>query len=272
MYMFFWFFKQLFYALKRVFKHTFLLLFIFFILFLIFFCNKSKAFYVGSTNWIDPPTQVINVLKTIPEYSDNQHYWFVFGVNGYHICTFPKPSNFKAFGKSPRYFSTNSSFTYKQYEINFSYNITGTITDTVTSSAEWGFGQNGDGTVYYLSNFPLYDYYNQNNLIYDGYSVDIDPYISTSSSSIENWTFDYLTINCGTLPTSSSCWLQWDYGNDWWSFNDMSSYKTIDNTTLIYNIPRSDITNTIVIRDGASITFSLNCRVPVERWYSSFTI
>ena len=271
MYMFFWFFKQLFYALKRVFKHTFLLLFIFFIAFLILFCNKSQAFYVGTTNWVDPPSQVINVLQSVPEYSNPNYYWFVFGYNGYHICTFPKPSGFQAYAKPARYFYTNSSFTYKQYEINFNYQITATNTASVTPSAEWGFGLNGDSTVYFLSNFPVYDYNNHNNKLYDGYDVNISPYITNTNASITSWSFDTLTINCGTIPVNSYCELQFYYNNTLY-YLDLSSFKSIENGTLIYNIPKSNISYPLVIRNGSVFEFELFTRQPVERWFTSIII
>ena len=61
MYMFFWFFKQLYYCLRRIFKSGLLLLVLFFIAFLLIFIKPSYA--VNSTNI---PQAVLNTAQNTP--------------------------------------------------------------------------------------------------------------------------------------------------------------------------------------------------------------
>ena len=74
MYIFFWFFKQLYYILKRFIKHKFLLLLVFFVI-AIFLFFKSDVFAYSNGNYtiIDPPSVVLSSMQNNSDLLDNNH-------------------------------------------------------------------------------------------------------------------------------------------------------------------------------------------------------
>lgn len=72
MYMFFWFFKQLYYCLSRIFKSGILLLIVFFIAFLFIFVKPSFAFSIEDLSYSGfSSSQINDIYEFIEEHKGN---------------------------------------------------------------------------------------------------------------------------------------------------------------------------------------------------------
>lgn len=243
-----------FYMLTRVFKkllkNKIFLIIIFFIIFL-FFKNVVFGAEVNGHPLSDPPQRILNYLYSIDEYNNNQYYYFIFGYGGqFHIVTFERPQNFKAFmyWTTQCRFRQNSSFRYKSYNLTFEGNLINITYDNVTQNNEWGFGTNNDGSVYFISNFNVYDYNNQDNLIY---TVSTSPSILNPTQDIENWSFSTLDVYLGDVQYTNHDVITINYNDNYFAI-DLEKYEINDG---IISIPQQDINNNIVFVDTASIVF-----------------
>ena len=89
----FWFFKQIFYSIKKLFKHKFLWLIIFGII--IYFLIQSKCFAVefdyGSTHYNmtveNPPASILNYLMNNTSYNPEKHDFVIWRNSNYNDTT-----------------------------------------------------------------------------------------------------------------------------------------------------------------------------------------
>lgn len=102
MYMFFWFFKQLYYCLRRIFKSGILLLLLFFVAFLLIFVKPSFAFDFQ-------PFDISN-LPTLPSETEGRYYIITTNPSStaikYYLVIAPINERFICNGQN--YYSSNS--------------------------------------------------------------------------------------------------------------------------------------------------------------------
>ena len=116
------------------------------------------------------------------------------------------------------------------------------------------------GTLYYLygsSNFTTY-----NSISNPGNPYFTNPYITTSSSNIVNYSFNSLSINGGSLKNSTS------YGQNYFTLvtnymgisvnTDIDNYKTVDsNGNVTFSVPKSELIDNPSIATGRSVNWQL---------------
>lgn len=140
-------------------------------------------------------------------------------------------------------------------------NNTGVFNLTQSNITEFNTGISA--TTYYRYSTNKIEY---NNNIYDiGYHDTFSylyqaPFIINNSTSIENWDFDYLSINCGSFPITSTFYLDCDYEGYTFSYDDLRDYITIGNGVGIINIPKTLLNQSIVLRNGFNFSFALQAR------------
>lgn len=259
MYMFFWFFKQLYYILKRFTKHKFLLLLVFFVIAIIFFLKPSFAVVYPNIY-----TDILNNNPNIKKVYDNtwNYYHTQYGDNlaivifrnndGTITSNCYNPNNVTFYFNNDNFCvrSSNSSTT---FGASWYY-------DNGDNRTHTNYNLNGDAVTTYTKSLYLYS----NIYLYDTDTVVVrpsllpNPFITTSSSSIINFSFDYLTINAEDLPYNDYYELQFTYPNNSTKITgNIDNYKSIENNNLFFNIPKSWITSGIVVRSGSVITFDL---------------
>lgn len=90
------------------------------------------------------------------------------------------------------------------------------------------------------------------------YRVPTVPFIENNSSTIIDFSFDNLIINCLDLSSNDYYELEFTYPSNSTIINgNIDQFKTTEDNNLIFIIPKSWITQNIVIRSGATITFDL---------------
>lgn len=279
MYMFFWFFKQLFYIFKRFTKHTLLLLFLFFIVFLFL---RSKVFASTSItsnapNWT-PTTITIPDLSTIP--SSVQNYI----PNGYIIqnLNWESPTKYRMIIKV----NNNATFWHKSGNTADKFSGTGDfVTLTINSNSNtWNVTPQfvSTSSSFTWGNSPflfstIYTDSNRTNVYFNYVPPVINPFIENSLTDIQNFSFDTLDINGGTIiqPEDSIDLLVTyrdnlapnipSYREEYTIINNETS-KTIDGSTVIYHIPKSAIASPVIIRNGYYFYFTIVVRHSIERW------
>ena len=259
MYMFFWFFKQLYYCLRRIFKSGILLLFIFFIAFLLLFTHKVKA-----VTYPDIYSDILTDYPAIKKVYDNtwNYYHNTYGNNLTIVicrnndgtitsnCFNPNQVTFYFDNNNMIVRSTGTSSTYggSWYYANgdnrthATYNLTGSVTSSYNKD------------LYLYSNVYLYNL--NNTVVYP--SLYGNPQITTTDSSIINWSFDTLNITGGSLSTNYVAWLNFDYEGNRYSFSLNPFMSTTSG--LYFSIPRNVITQYIVVRNGSTISFDITLR------------
>lgn len=259
MYMFFWFFKQLFYILKRFTKHKLLLLFVFFVIAIFFFLKPSFA-VVYPNIYTDILNNNANIKKVYDntwnyyhnQYGDNLAIVIFRNNDGTITSNCYNPSNVTFYFNNDNFCvrSSNSSTTFGaswyydngDNRTHTNYNLSGDNVTTYTKA------------LYLYSNIYLYD----TETVVVRPSLLPNPVITTSSSSIVNFSFNNLTINAQDLPYNDSYELQFTYPNNSTKITgEINQYKSIQNNKLVFNIPKSWISQNIVIRSGSVITFDL---------------
>lgn len=247
MYMFFWFFKQLYYILRRIFKKSLLLLFIFFIIFILFFVKKTFAmdFEFNNTSYNLPDFTDYNYFFIGYDGSSsfpNHYYLWASTVDDYN-CFF-KYNTFIQNGRgTSRCYYLSLDGTSWEYQTSVNKN---------TSLAQFNQYIGSSAPIHQLgTNYN--PYYEPNIFLFT------NPTITTESSSIINWSFTNLVINCGSVPINSLIELDFNYNNTDYTLN-IDNYKSISNNTIILTIPRNILSNYFVVRSGNTITFNLYVR------------
>ena len=274
MYMFFWFFKQLYYILRRIFKKSLLLLFIFFIIFILFFVKKTFAFTSEEQQIIDNyKSTMINNSSLYPvdgwtlatpnkrifmsatgTYNNTNFYYIACGSWNTQISYYIVNNQFRAYN------STYASHDLLIFYYDGSLNCIGSQRVSVNSSGSWYYLTGAYIINYFSSDLTVKDNYNGNTISPQmPVQVFTDPSITTESSSIINWTFTNLIINCGSVLTNSLIELDFNYNNTYYSLN-IDNYISISNNTVILTIPRTILSNYFVVRSGNTITFKLYVR------------
>lgn len=89
------------------------------------------------------------------------------------------------------------------------------------------------------------------------YQNDINPYIENTITDIENWDFDNLIVNFGTLAFNENDVLVFTYNNIEYSIFLKDYVQTIGNGNVInpISIPINVLNNYIVFTENADITF-----------------
>lgn len=126
-------------------------------------------------------------------------------------------------------------------------------------------------------NYSTYDY--NNNIVYNVSTFEfVDPYITTSSSTIENWSFDNLDINGGDV---SPYWQNINqtpiYYQNYRFYlevttngltysTDIYKYVTIDddNKKFTISIPRYALSNSFNLYDNQTISFYLRMKAIIN--------
>lgn len=104
--------------------------------------------------------------------------------------------------------------------------------------------------------------YNSNNNVFFpvGYTIT-EPIITNTTQEIEEWTFNTLSINCGSWDAQSTFYLHCDYEGYTFTIN-VTQYVTTSNGVAIINIPKTVLNESIVLRDGFQFSFGLQARQP----------
>lgn len=268
--MFFWFFKQLYYCLRSIFKRSFIILFLAFVIFVFIFINKGVfAFSINNANYPDFPT----------EYQGKDFYMFNLtgSNNGFPAGTyaFVLDGTIHNFGteEEPKFLQVSSEGYIHGWQTSARYetarfNVLSLVDNQWTLyRTNWGGGVGNFDTFHYIGGtMNIYNTDWTQKLYNKNFNSYTNPYITTNSNDIKNWSFDYLSINAGSYPVNGSYWLTFNYPNASSSLYeiDLSSYKTVENNTVIFNIPKSVLQENIVIRNGSSFSFSLQCRYNLQ--------
>lgn len=122
------------------------------------------------------------------------------------------------------------------------------------------FTSKGEVTFYIINSNS-----GEQEVIYDTFTK---PYITTSSSNIVKYDFDYLNINGGSMKRAtiwgdSVFWLYVDY-NGTRNYIDLVDYMTTNSSanTVTFSVPRSVLIENSSIVDGRNITFFLYYTYP----------
>lgn len=147
-----------------------------------------------------------------------------------------------------------------------------------TRIVKWYYNSNGDylgnNNDLYLSSGQTYNYgisseyylysdrviKNENNVVIEPVSPIVNPYIQTSTESIESWNFDYFTIISNIdISNATDFQLNLTYG-DFFDM-DVTNYLTYDSSvdnTWVISIPRSKLFNEVIFNDeGNYLIFRL---------------
>lgn len=262
MYMFFWFFKQLYYNLKRFTKHKFLLLLVFFVIAIFLFVNPIFATdYITIESNVSGNSNSYNLpsFSTLPSDATN-------------LINNGKPYIIRKWTESGRttyyLYIINSANGYFYHKSNQSASIVHNVNAIYGCLYNEGTSYEWHNTTGIASSVEL------NNVIYYGgiiygdinkntiyFNPFVEPYISTSSSSISSWSFDNLIINCGDCDPSSTFWLECNY--EGYTFDiDVDDYISVNNGIAIISIPKYVLNESIVLRNGFEFGFNLQVRQP----------
>ena len=216
MYIFFWFFKQLFYILKRFVKHKLLLLFVFFVIAFFLFIKPSFALSDLYGNYHGFSTSDINSINDlIAQYKGDYdsfvcRYLYNSGGDTSLISIFfynndttgrlyktditstqYPHSSFRVYSEK----TATDSVTYYSFKYSdFSYINTGTRNNIDGLETGNITGNKSDFCIY--TNRNIYTNSSYNTIAFNGGDVDLfSPYITNSSSEIINFSFNNLIIN-----------------------------------------------------------------------------
>lgn len=276
------FFKYFIRFLRRHYFKFFIFLGIF-IMFLFVFGLYNNVF--GYTTWTAPDGDTYN----IPDYTLNSNYQNYMIICGKSADTQTKKvilfqTNYGQFALQQRYLSEQyPSLTFaKNLGDGTSFNLlTSQATnnnttwnernnDSLTANSGWNGNLptavfNDDYCFIYSSNQNI-DLYNENReKIKNVYSNTIEPYIENSSTDIEDWSFDNLSINLGTLGFNENDVLIFTYNNIEYSLFLKDYVETVGagNITNPISIPIAALNNYIVFTENADITFEYGSVVGV---------
>ena len=278
MYIFFWFFKQLYYLFKRFTKHKFLLLLVFFVVAIFLFLKPTFAtdtsypstygYYHGFTS------EDINFINQEIEQKKGDFDSFVCRAffrpsTGTNVITlvFYYQSDYPKLYLVPS--SNSNEYIIRVYSNTYSnaakwyayyYNTKEYVSTGNYSVIDLASNSPNSNTDYFLyTNRAIYTSSSSNDIFFTGANSSLDtPIIETPSSSIIDFSFDNLIINAHSFDINDSYELQFTYPNNSTKITgNIDSYKSIQNNNLIFTIPKSWITQGIVVRTDTIITFDL---------------
>ena len=272
MYMFFWFFKQLYYCFKRVFKSGILLLIVFFIAFLFLFGSKVFAFTPQEEQEInDLVNSMVNT--SISHKTDNMdlsmtnNKMFMY-CNGTYNNTTVNYIGVGSWNSQFQYYLNDTNFVGKCvwsgshdcliyfYDINLNY--VGSYREAIYNQ-NYFYINNLNILGYFYSQSTVKDFTTNNTINATFPSFDIDPYIENISTDIVSWSFNNLVINTGSYSEANAYFLRYTYPNNNTAYDfEVTSYY--NNGEII--IPKSVLNDDIIIRSGSTFTFTLTVRQP----------
>ena len=287
----FWFFKQIFYSIKKLFKHKFLWLIIFGVI--IYFLIQSKCFAVefdfGNKRYNmtvqNPPENIINYLTNNTTYDPELHDFIIYRYDSYNsnsnysyeCAYFNKNDNFKMY-LSEIYsshldisFNTSNPFGTPAIRI-LAFNNNGSYTGTghkIISKYLECYTKDRSGNNFkfeFLSSRPLYLSSNSNRIIIEPYYRTYEPFI-VNDSHIADLSFapnSHLMINTGGMiipPHIYNFFLNYSYDDNDYSININEYLLKQESPNLFYyfRIPKFEILKNMVVRPNTSITFTLTC-------------
>ena len=295
----FWFFKQIYYFIKKLFKNKFLWLIIFG--FIIYFLIQSKCFAVefnhGNTKYNmtvqNPPESILNYLFNNTSYDPEQHDFIIWhydtdtSSSKYYQCAYfnKKTGNIFKMYLSDVYsshldisFNTANpagSSAIRVLAFNKNGNYTGNGNRVISKYLECYFKSHSGNnfTIEFLSSCPLYLSSTSDNVLILSYRRTYAPFIVNDSENISNLSFapnSNLLINTNGMVIPSNIYnffINYSYGDYDYSFN-INQYLLIDDNTsprtFYFNIPKFEILKNIIVRPNSSITFSLTCSPSFE--------
>ena len=220
----FWFFKQIFYSIKKLFKHKFLLIIIFG--FIIYFLIQSKCFAVefihGNKKYNmtvqNPPESILNYLFNNTSYDPEQHDFIIWrydpydDTSKYYQCAYfnKKTGNiFKMYvsdvysGHLEISFNTanpagSSAVRVLGFNKNGTYTGNGVRVSTKYIDAYYKSHSGNNFTINFLSSRPLYLSKDSDNVLILSYHRTYAPFIVNASENISDLSFapnSHLLIN-----------------------------------------------------------------------------
>lgn len=295
----FWFFKQIFYSIKKLFKHKFLWLIIFGVI--IYFLIQSKCFAVefnhGNKKYNmtvqNPPANILNYLTNNTSYNPEIHDFIIWRYDSYddtskyYQCAYfnKKTGNIFKMYVSDVYpsrleisFNTanpagSSAVRVLAFYKNGTYSGNGTRVSTNYINAYNKSHSGNNFTIDFLSSRPLYLSKDSDNVLILPYHRTYAPFIVNDSENISNLSFapnSHLLINTNGMiipPHIYNFFINYSYGDYDYSFN-INQYLLIDDNTsprtFYFNIPKFEILKNIIVRPNTSITFTLTCSPSFE--------
>lgn len=299
----FWFFKQIFYSIKKLFKHKFLWLIIFGII--IYFLIQSKCFAVefdfGSSHYNmtveNPPASILNYLINNTSYNPEVHDFVIWRNSKYsdttsnygYLCIYFERDNiikmsFKTIrgNNSIDFVFNNSSHPAVpptriirglRFNHNGTYTGTGEYNENNYQNMYMKTRSGNNFSIEFLSSIPMYLSQSSDNVLIKSYRRTYAPFIVNDSENISNLSFapnSNLLINTNGMiirPNLNNFFINYSYGDYDYSFN-INQYLLIDDTTsprtFYFNIPKFEILKNIIVRPNTSITFTLTCSPDFE--------
>ena len=297
----FWFFKQIFYSIKKLFKHKFLWLIIFG--FIIYFLIQSKCFAVefdyGSSHYNmtveNPPAKILNYLTNNTSYNPENHHFVIWRRLKYpntasscYTCIYFNNTNiikmsFKEIrGDTIRFVFNNSSHPALpptsivralSFNSDGSYTGSGVYNENNYQEMYMKSHSGNNFTIEFLSSIPMYLSQNSDNVLILPYHRTYSPFIVNDSQYVSDLSFapnSNLLINTNGMiipPHIYNFFINYSYGDYDYSFN-INQYLLIDDNTsprtFYFNIPKFEILKNIVVRPNTSITFTLTCSPSFE--------
>lgn len=260
MYIFFWFFKQLYYIFKRFTKHKLLLLLVFFVIAIFLFLKPSFGANIYVPQAVIDKCDSLVFHNNVVVYNSSNSLWYII---------YPFNTTEYNYSQSQIETMTNGNWTVRTRSVGTCiinpiwtgcYYITynGTSFSSATALTSNGFILTNNHTIVYANhNLVAYnlDGHSNGDIIY---RVPTVPYIENDSNTITNFSFSNLIINCLDLSYNDYYELEFTYPSNSTIINgNIDQFKSIVNNQLIFNIPKSWITQNIVVRTGATITFDL---------------
>lgn len=295
----FWFFKQIFYSIKKLFKHKFLWLIIFGII--IYFLIQSKCFAVefdyGSTTYNmtveNPPAKILNYLMNNTSYNPEKHNFVIWrhlkydttSNKGYTCIYFNKDniikmsfqaiySNYIRFvfnNKSAPALPPTNIIRALAFDNNGNYTGTGVYNENNYQQLYMKTRSGNTFTVEFLSSIPMYLSQNSDNILILSYRRTYEPFI-VNDSGIPDLSFSpnsHLLINTNGMiipPHIYKFFLNYSYDDNDYSINITQYLLKQESPNLFYyfRIPKFDILKNMVVRPNTSITFTLTCSPSFE--------
>lgn len=298
----FWFFKQIFYSIKKLFKHKFLWLIIFG--FIIYFLIQSKCFAVefdyGSSHYNmtveNPPANILNYLMNNTSYNPEKHHFVIWRrlkysstSNSCYTCIYFDNANifhmsfsdirgdnsirFVFNNKNAPALPPTSIIRALSFDSNGSYTGTGYYNQNNYQEMYMKTRSGNNFTIEFLSSINMYLSQASDKVLIGPYQRTYAPFIVNDSENISNLSFapnSHLLINTNGMvipPHIYNFFINYSYGDYDYSFN-INQYLLIDDNTsprtFYFNIPKFEILKNITVRPNTSIAFTLTCSPSFE--------
>lgn len=298
----FWFFKQIFYSIKKLFKHKFLWLIIFGII--IYFLIQSKCFAVefdyGSSHYNmtveNPPANILNYLINNTSYNPEKHHFVIWRrlkysntSNSVYTCIYFERDNIIKMSFSEIRGDNSIRFVFNNknapalpptkiiralaFDNNGTYTGQGSYYENNYQNLYMKTRSGNNFSIEFLSSIPMYLSQSSDNVLILSYRRTYSPFIVNDSENISNLSFapnSHLLINLNGMiipPHIYNFFINYSYGDYDYSFN-INQYLLIDDNTsprtFYFNIPKFEILKNIIVRPNTSITFTLTCSPSFE--------